>query len=60
MGEYHILYITDVGDPETPPELIECPDDRAARENAILLIGDRLRARGLENAAAIFAPARRG
>jgi hypothetical protein len=42
MAEYRIVYITDVGDIETPPEIIECPDDRAAMENAILLIGDRL------------------
>ena len=41
MAEYRIVYITDVGDIETPPEIIECPDDRAAMENAILLIGDR-------------------
>jgi hypothetical protein len=42
MAQYRIVYITDVGDLETPPEIIECLDDRAAMENAILLIGDRL------------------
>jgi hypothetical protein len=42
MAEYRIVYITDVGDSETPPEIIDCPDDKAAMENAILLIGDRL------------------
>jgi hypothetical protein len=42
MAQYRIVYITEVGDPEAPPEIIECPDDRAAMEAAILLIGDRL------------------
>jgi hypothetical protein len=42
MAQYRIVYITFVGDIETPPEIIECPDDRAAMESAILMTGDRL------------------
>jgi hypothetical protein len=42
MAQYRIVYISDVGDPETPPEIIDCPDDKAAMENAILLIDGRL------------------
>jgi len=42
MAQYRIVYVDAADDLETPPEIIECPDDRAAMETAILLIGGRL------------------
>jgi hypothetical protein len=42
MAQYRIVYITEADDLETPPEIIDCPDDKAAMENAILLIDGRL------------------
>jgi hypothetical protein len=41
MAQYRIVYIIDVGDPETPAEIIDRPDDRAAMETAIVVTGDR-------------------
>jgi hypothetical protein len=42
MAQYRIVYIPDLGDRETPPEIMECPDDRAAMETAIVMLGDRM------------------
>jgi hypothetical protein len=42
MSQYRIVYITEVGDLDAPPEIIDCPDDKAAMETAIMMIGGRL------------------
>jgi hypothetical protein len=42
VAQYRIVYITDVGDIETPPEIIDCQDDKAAMEIAMLQLNGRL------------------